>query len=89
MTRERVLPTRDVLTSELDGDRPHEECGVVGVSGVEGAAELSFLALYALQHRGQESAGICAIEDGKARLHKGLGLVADVFAAERLIKLPG
>ena len=62
---------------------------MVGVSGVEGAAELSFLALYALQHRGQESAGICAIEDGKARLHKGLGLVADVFAAERLLKLPG
>ena len=89
MSQEIRLPTRDILTSELDGDGPHEECGVVGVSGIEGAAELSFLALYALQHRGQESAGICAIQDGTARLHKGLGLVADVFNAATLLKLPG
>ena len=62
---------------------------MVGISGIEGAAELAFLGLYALQHRGQESAGICAIRDGEARLHKDVGLVADVFDAESLIKLPG
>jgi len=78
----------DIPASHLD-DGPREECGVVGISGVEGAAELAFLGLYALQHRGQESAGICAIQDGEARLHKSVGLVADVFDAESLLKLPG
>ena len=57
-------------------------CGVVGVSGVENAAEKAFLALYALQHRGQEAAGIAAVDgEGVTRLHKGTGLVADVFDA--------
>ena len=78
----------DVLSSDFD-DVPREECGVVAVSGIDGAAELVFLSLYALQHRGQESAGICAISDGEARLHRNVGLVADVFDAESLIKLPG
>lgn len=74
---------------ELD-DRPHEECGVVGVSGVENAAELAFLSLYALQHRGQEAAGIVAFgSDGVARSHKGAGLVSDVFDAGSLSKLTG
>lgn len=89
MSREIPLPTRDILTSEWDGDGLREECGVVGVSGVEGAAELTFLALYALQHRGQEAAGICVTHEGKAILHKGLGLVGDVFDAATLLKLPG
>ena len=62
---------------------------MVAVSGIDGAAELVFLGLYSLQHRGQESAGICAIADGEARLHRNVGLVADVFDAESLIKLPG
>jgi len=78
----------DLPMAALD-DRPREECGVFGVSGVQGAAELTFLGLYALQHRGQESAGICAIQDGVARLHKGLGLVSDVFDAGKLATLPG
>jgi len=78
----------DILSSDFD-DVPREECGVVAVSGIDGAAELVFLGLYSLQHRGQESAGICAIEDGEARLHRNVGLVADVFDAESLIKLPG
>ncbi len=65
-------------------------CGVVGVSGIENAAELAFLALYALQHRGQESAGIVAIgEDGVSRVHKGAGLVSDVFDAGALTRLSG
>ena len=78
----------DIIASSLD-EGPREECGVMGISGIEGAAELAFLGLYSLQHRGQESAGICAIADGDARVHKDVGLVADVFNAESLIKLPG
>jgi amidophosphoribosyltransferase len=79
---------RTIASAELD-DRPREECGVVGVSGIDGAAELVFLGLYALQHRGQESAGIVALSDQGALVHKGLGLVADVFDAPRLGKLLG
>lgn len=78
----------DFAASQLD-DRPHDECGVVGFSGIDGAAELAFLALYSLQHRGQESAGICAIGDGEIRLHKASGLVADVFNGNVLKGLPG
>ncbi|MDX1566847.1 MAG: amidophosphoribosyltransferase [Longimicrobiales bacterium] len=79
---------RDILTASLDPGM-HDECGVVGISGIENAAELTFLGLYALQHRGQESAGICAIEDGTARVHKDTGLVSDVFNADNLSKLKG
>jgi amidophosphoribosyltransferase len=79
---------RNIAPAELD-DRPRDECGVVGVGGVDGAAELAFLGLYALQHRGQESAGIAALSDRGALVHKGLGLVADVFDGPRLAMLPG
>ena len=79
----------DIRLETID-EGPREECGVVGVSGIEGAAELTYLGLYALQHRGQESAGICAIDDeGESRVQKGMGLVSDVFDAESLIQLPG
>jgi len=78
----------DVEAATLD-DRPREECGIVGVTGVENASELTFLGLYALQHRGQEAAGICAVEDGHARLHKDRGLVSDVFDADRIKALRG
>ncbi|MEX0935355.1 MAG: amidophosphoribosyltransferase [Gemmatimonadota bacterium] len=92
MTASRGTPQDrpvDILTTELD-ELPREECGVVGITGVEGAAELTFLALYALQHRGQESAGICGIDDeGTARVRKGQGLVADVFSAEDLTAIDG
>ncbi|NNK63566.1 MAG: amidophosphoribosyltransferase, partial [Gemmatimonadetes bacterium] len=73
---------RDASPPSLD-DKPREECGVMAVSGIEGAAELAFLGLYALQHRGQEAAGMVAFDDeANARVHKGLGLVADVFDSE-------
>ena len=78
----------DLPAHRLD-DRPHEECGVVGVSGIDNAAELAYLALYALQHRGQESAGIVAVEDGVSRAHKGVGLVSEVFDAATLARLDG
>jgi amidophosphoribosyltransferase len=79
----------DTLQMHLLDESPRDECGVVGITGVEGAAELAFLALYALQHRGQESAGICAVHKGVGRVHKRLGLAAEVFDAEALRGLPG
>ena len=58
----------------------HEECGVFGAIGVPRAAEIVSLGLHALQHRGQESAGlVCCDERGEFHSHKGLGLVSDVF----------
>ena len=70
-------------------DKFHDECGVVGVYGHLDAANLAYLGLYALQHRGQESAGIAASNNGKMHLEVGMGLVADVFSDTRLKKLPG
>ena len=70
-------------------DKFHDECGVVGVFGHPDAANLVYLGLYALQHRGQESAGIVASNNGKMHLEVGMGLVADVFSDARLKKLPG
>lgn len=65
-------------------------CGVFGVSGLENAAELTYLGLYALQHRGQESAGIVCIDaGGTARVHSDMGLVQDVFPTAALRELPG
>jgi amidophosphoribosyltransferase len=67
-------------------------CGIAAVSGVPEAAKLVFLSLYALQHRGQEAAGIVAVEPGMAgrtRLHKGIGLVSDAFDEGELENLSG
>jgi amidophosphoribosyltransferase len=65
-------------------------CGIVGVSGTSDAARLAFLGLYALQHRGQESVGISAVDDqGHARLSKRDGLVAEAFSDADLAALPG
>ncbi len=70
-------------------DKLHEECGVMGVYGHSEASNLVYLGLYALQHRGQESAGIVASHNGKMHREVGMGLVADVFHADRLKKLSG
>lgn len=71
------------------GDRLREECGIFGIFGHRDAANLTYLGLYALQHRGQESAGI-VISDGKrVRSQKGMGLVTEVFNQEVLEKLHG
>ncbi|MSR19605.1 MAG: amidophosphoribosyltransferase [Gemmatimonadetes bacterium] len=64
-------------------------CGIVAISGVEKAAEQAYLALYALQHRGQEAAGIVTFDGTTSRSHKGRGLVSDVFSAETLSGLRG
>ncbi|MGN6183783.1 MAG: amidophosphoribosyltransferase [Thermoanaerobaculia bacterium] len=71
-------------------DKLHEECGVFGVLGRADAANLVYLGLYALQHRGQESAGIASVtNEGRLVSEKEMGYVADVFTHERLSRLPG
>lgn len=67
----------------------HEECGVFGVYNHPEAANLTYLGLYALQHRGQEGAGICSSDGKNLHLDKAMGLVADIFNEKRLKKLPG
>jgi amidophosphoribosyltransferase len=67
----------------------HEECGVMGVYGHPEAANLTYLGLYALQHRGQEGAGICSSDGKQLFLEKSMGLVADIFSEKRLRRLPG
>ena len=69
----------------------HEECGIIGIYSPEeiDAASICYYGLYALQHRGQESCGIAANQDGEVRLHKDMGLVHDVFTKDNLAELPG
>lgn len=64
-------------------------CGVVGIQGIENAAQQAFLAMYSLQHRGQEAAGIVAYDGQSTRLHKGTGLVSEVFDTDILARLKG
>ncbi len=64
----------------------HDHCGVFGIFGHSKAAELTYLGLYALQHRGQESAGIVTANNGAIHYHKGMGLVSEVFANEAVLK---
>jgi amidophosphoribosyltransferase len=72
-----------------DDDRFHDRCGLFGIWGHPEAARLAYLGLYALQHRGQESAGIVSSDGQKLRLEKGMGLVSDIFTDARLDALPG
>jgi len=66
-----------------------EECGIFGISGHEDAARITYLGLYAIQHRGQESAGI-VVSDGKRLTdYREMGLVPDVFNEENLERLTG
>jgi amidophosphoribosyltransferase len=82
------VPTPQIASDESPWK---EECGVSGVFCLDGAAAapLVHVALYALQHRGQESAGIAAEAAGHMMLHRGMGLVAQVFDQERIAQLPG
>ena len=73
----------------MDG-KLHEECAVFGVSlSVSEAAGITYNALLSLQHRGQESAGIAIVKDGKILCHKDTGLISEVFSTESLKKLEG
>ncbi len=75
---------------EMEDDSPKEECGVIGVFAPdEDVARMTFFGLYALQHRGQEAAGM-AVADGRAMsIHKGVGLVSQVFTSSVMDKLSG
>jgi amidophosphoribosyltransferase len=73
----------------VEDDHFHDQCGLFGVFGHPDAAHLAYMGLYALQHRGQESAGIAAADGQKIRLEKGMGLVNDVFTEGRLDALTG
>ena len=81
--------TQPVINMNID-DKPHEECGVVGafIPG-ESVARTAFFGLFALQHRGQESAGIATSEGDEIRLKARMGLVSQVFHEETLAGLPG
>jgi len=70
-------------------DKLKEECGVFGVFGHPDAASLSYYGLHALQHRGEESAGICTTDGGDFNYHRGMGLVKEVFDKDRLASLVG
>jgi len=70
-------------------DKFREECGVFGIFGHPEASKLAYLGLYALQHRGQESAGIAACDGAQIRVSKDMGHVNDVFDDEVIAKLPG
>jgi amidophosphoribosyltransferase len=70
-------------------DRFHDECGVFGVYGHPEAANLAYLGLYALQHRGQESAGIVSSDGHEMHMHRAMGEVEEIFQPGVLTILPG
>ena len=67
----------------------NEKCAVVGVFDVKGAAQIAYFGLFALQHRGQEAAGICSNRDGKFKMIKDRGLVTRIFTEKKIRKLKG
>ena len=73
----------------MSEDKLKDECGVVGIYGAKNAAGLCYYALTSLQHRGQESAGIAVSDGTKIKLHKGMGLVSDVFVQGHFEALSG
>lgn len=73
----------------LSADKFHDECGVFGVYGHREASNLTYLGLHALQHRGQEGAGICSSDGRQVYIEKSMGLVTDIFSEKRLKRLPG
>src|ERR1700685_4246346 len=79
-----------LTTGHGDADHFREECGVFGVFGHPDAAALAALGLHALQHRGQEAAGIVAYDGEQFSAHRGPGLVSDNFSSKEVIaRLPG
>jgi amidophosphoribosyltransferase len=85
MTQTDPLGTDPLDTDSLDTDHFHEECGVFGVYGHPDAAALAALGMHALQHRGQEAAGIVAYDGEQFNAHRGQGLVSDNFSSKEVI----
>lgn len=80
------------FTHQKENDQsfyPKEECGVTGLYGVEEAANYAYLGIYALQHRGQESAGIVSTDEHHLFRYAGMGKVADIFNDKKLKQLSG
>src|SRR6266496_6153274 len=78
------------ISTLITPDKFHDECAVFGVYGHhKEAANLTYLGLYALQHRGQESSGIVSNDGEQFHVEKAMGLVADIFTKDRLKRLPG
>jgi len=75
--------------TEIEMDKLHEECGVFGIYGHPEAARLTYLGLYALQHRGQESCGIVASDGSDLRLERAMGHVSEAFNQSHLDRLKG
>src|SRR4030095_629327 len=73
----------------MSPDKFHDECAVFGIYGHKEAANLTYLGLYALQHRGQEASGIVSGDGDHFHLHKGMGLVADIYDNQTLKNLTG
>ena len=87
---EEELTQPALYDDDRDGDEPKEECGVFGVySPEEDVARLTYFGLFALQHRGQESAGIATSDGTILRMHKDMGLVSQIFNEHRLAELKG
>jgi amidophosphoribosyltransferase len=84
-----ALRGESAIYREHNTDKLHEECGVVAISGHPDAARQVYMGLYALQHRGQESAGIAVADGTNLQNIKGMGLVADIFTDEVQSKLTG
>src|SRR6202453_1051493 len=80
---------RGHFRDELGDDKFHDECGVFAVFGHPEAANMTYLGLHALQHRGQESAGIVTSDGEQLYAHRAMGLVQDAFTQEQLTRLPG
>ena len=79
-----------VIDLDLDGDRLREECGVFGIFGHPDAAAITALGLHALQHRGQEAAGIVSFDGKRFHSERRMGLVGDNFSRREVIdRLPG
>ena len=92
MMPQKTFEQTEVFTIDPTSDKPEEACGVFGVYAPEKAlevAKLTYFGLYALQHRGQESAGIATIKKGDVYCHKDMGLVSQVFNEDILEQLPG
>src|SRR6201985_556776 len=84
------LAASDLQDSDLEGDTLREECGVFGIFGHPDAAAITALGLHALQHRGQEAAGIVSFDGSRFHSERRLGLVGDTFSRREVIeRLPG
>ena len=84
-----MKPLKTITRESVDDDKPREACGLFGASGHPDAAKLCYFGIYALQHRGQESAGIAVADNGAIDEYKGMGLVPDVFDMDILEQLNG